>query len=270
MKFKNYIYLILFMTTLIFTIPVESKTVLITGSNRGIGLEFTNQYAQMGWNVIASSRTPEDDEELIKLSREFKNISIEKLDVTNHKQIDDLAKKLKDIPIDVLLNNAGILGGDEKVQQIGNLDFESMENVYKTNTIAPLKMAEAFLNNVLSSDEKKIIVITSGTASITNVPDVSGVKKISKYYKPLYLYRMSKTAINMGYKNLALELAPQGVHVGIMAPGIVETRLLQQAGYSGMGMSTKDSVTNVIRNINNLGPETSGKYILFNGKTLPW
>ena len=74
----------------------------------------------------------------------------------------------------------------------------------------------------------------------------------------------------MGYKNLAMELAPQGVHVGIMAPGIVETRLLQQAGYSGMGMSTKDSVTNVIRNINNLDPETSGKYILFNGKTLPW
>ena len=252
------------------SVPVESKTVLITGSNRGIGLEFTNQYAQMGWSVIASSRTPEDDKELIKLSREFKNISIEKLDVINHKQIDDLAKKLKDVPIDILLNNAGILGGGEKVQSIGNLDFESMENVYKVNTIGPLKVAEAFLDNVLLSVEKKIIVITSGTASIANVPDVSGVKKISKYYKPLYLYRMSKTAINMGFRNLAVELAPQGVHVGIMAPGIVETRLLKQAGYSGMGMSTKESVTNVIRNIENLGPKTSGKYILFNGKTLPW
>ena len=74
----------------------------------------------------------------------------------------------------------------------------------------------------------------------------------------------------MGYKNLALELAPQGVHVGIMAPGIVETRLLQQAGYSGMGMTTKESVKNVIRNIENLDSETSGQYILFNGKILPW
>ena len=105
-----------------------------------------------------------------------------------------------------------------------------------------LKQTKTIDKQELNNNEKKIIVITSGTASITNVPDVSGVKKISKYYKPLYLYRMSKTAINMGYKNLAMELAPQGVHVGIMAPGIVETRLLQQAGYSGMGMSTKDSV----------------------------
>ncbi|MEE2705119.1 MAG: SDR family oxidoreductase [Pseudomonadota bacterium] len=260
---KKLIYLIISLSIIIFNHKIESKTILITGSNRGIGLEFVNQYAQNGWNVIATSRTPSDDMELIKLSEKYKNISIYGLDVTNHKQIDLLAKELKDIPIDILLNNAGILGGNENLQKIGNLDFESMENVYKTNAIGPLKVAEAFLENVITSNEKKIIVITSGTASIGNV-------KKSKYYKPLYLYRMSKTAINMGYKNLAIELAPQGVHVGIMAPGIVETRLLQQAGYSGMGMTTKESVKNVIRNIENLDSETSGKYILFNGKILPW
>jgi NAD(P)-dependent dehydrogenase (short-subunit alcohol dehydrogenase family) len=264
MKFYNlFLFKIIFITISIFSFNLKSETVFITGSNRGIGLEFTNQYAAMGWSVIATSRTPQNDEKLQNLSKKYNNISIYQLDVTNHKQVDELALKLKGVPIDVLLNNAGILGGNEDNQKIGNLDFDSMEKVYKTNTIAPLKIAESFLNNVEQSIQKKIVVITSGTASIANV-------RATKYYKPLYLYRMSKTAINMGFKNLALELAPKGIHVGILAPGIVETRLLKQAGYSGMGMSTKESVTNVIRNIKNLGPETSGKYVLFNGKILPW
>ena len=262
-SYNLFLFKILLVTIYILSFPLKSETVFITGSNRGIGLEFTNQYAKMGWSVIATSRTPKDDIKLQILAKKYSNISIHQLDVTNHKQIDELALKLKDIPIDVLLNNAGILGGSEDNQKIGNLDFDSMEKVYKTNTIAPLKIAESFLNNVERSKQKKIIVITSGTASIANV-------RATKYYKPLYLYRMSKTAINMGYRNLALELASKGIHVGILAPGIVETRLLQQAGYSGMGMSTKESVTNVIRNIKNLGPKTSGKYVLFNGKTLPW
>ncbi|NKB44476.1 MAG: SDR family NAD(P)-dependent oxidoreductase [Alphaproteobacteria bacterium] len=245
------------------SVAADAATVLITGSNRGIGLELARQYADLGWNVIATSRTPDDDIDLQTLASKHGNLRIEALDVSDHDQIEALAAKLTDTPIDVLMNNAGILGGEPDVQTIGNIDFQSMEQVYKTNAIGPMKMAEAFLEHVAASDQKKIAVITSGTASLTNV-------RPSPFYKALYLYRMSKTAINMGYRALSLEVAPQGISVGILAPGVVETRLLQQAGYGGMGMTTEDSVTGVIRNVENLGPETSGQYILHNGKTVPW
>lgn len=241
----------------------HAATVLITGSNRGIGLEFAKQYAEKGWTVIATSRSPADDADLQALAEAHSNLTVEALDVTDHAQIDALAKKYEGTPIDVLLNNAGILGGGREVQTIGNIDFESMEWVYKTNAVGPMKMAEAFLEHVAASEQKKIAVITSGTASLTNVQE-------SPFYQALYLYRMSKTAINMGYRAMAVELAPRGIHVGILAPGVVETRLLNQAGYGGRGMTTEESVTGVIRNIENLGPDTSGEYIIYTGDTVPW
>ena len=245
------------------SVSVSAKTVLITGSNRGIGLELARQYAEQGWTVIATSRTPHDDEDLKSLETEYDNLRIEALDVNDFTAIDALAKKLDGTPIDVLLNNAGILGGGRDVQSIGNIDFESMAQVYLTNAMAPMKMAEAFLEHVAASEERKIGVITSGTASLTNVRE-------SPFYQPLYLYRMSKTAINMGYRALSLEVKDRGIWVGILAPGVVETRLLQQAGYGGRGMTTEESVTGVIRNIENLGPETTGQYIIYSGETLPW
>ena len=245
------------------SVPADTATVLITGSNRGIGLEFARQYAELSWTVIATSRTPDDDDELKALDAKHDNLSVIALDVSDFDAIDALAAELEGTPIDVLLNNAGILGGGTEVQTIGNIDFESMELVYKTNAMAPLKMAEAFLEHVADSDQKKIGVITSGTASLANV-------RQSPFFQSLYLYRMSKTAINMGYRALAVELADRGIWVGILAPGMVNTRLLEQAGAGGRGISTEQSVTAVIRNIENLGPETTGQYIIYTGDTLPW
>jgi NAD(P)-dependent dehydrogenase (short-subunit alcohol dehydrogenase family) len=144
----------------------NAATVLITGSNRGIGLEFARQYAALGWDVIATSRTPEDDDDLQALASKYSNLRVESLDVSDHAQIDSLAAKLSGTSIDVLLNNAGILGGEPDVQTIGSIDFDSMAQVYKTNAIGPMKMAEAFLPHVEASDQKKITVITSGTASL--------------------------------------------------------------------------------------------------------
>ncbi|MEQ9108984.1 MAG: SDR family oxidoreductase [Rhodospirillaceae bacterium] len=244
-------------------LAAEAATVLITGSNRGIGLELTKQYAEKGWDVIATSRSPSDDEDLQALAAAHSNIRVEGLDVTDHAQIDALAATLKGTAIDVLMNNAGILGGGREVQTIGNIDFEAMERVYKTNAIGPMKMAEAFLEHVAASDQKKIAVITSGTASLTNLQP-------GAFFQALYQYRMSKTAINMGYRALSVELAPRGIMVGILAPGIVQTRLLRQAGYGDMGMTTEQSVAGIIKNVENLGPETSGEYIIYTGETVPW
>ncbi len=252
-----------------FTASAHAATVLITGSNRGIGLEFTKQYAEKvgpdgkPWTVIATARNLKDSKELQELAAQHKNIKLEALDVSDFAAIDALAKKLKGTPIDVLLNNAGILGGEPPTQKLGSVDFAAMEHVYKTNAMAPVKMSEAFLENVAGSQQKKIVVITSGTASLTNV-------KQGQFFVPLYAYRMSKTAVNMAMRVMAAELAPRGIYVGILAPGMVETRLLQQAGSGGRGITAEKSVTGVIKNIENLNAETSGQYIIHTGDTVPW
>jgi NAD(P)-dependent dehydrogenase (short-subunit alcohol dehydrogenase family) len=241
----------------------EAATVLITGSNRGIGLELTKQYAERGWDVIATARATKDAAELQALAKQHKTIRLEALDVTDFAAIDALAAKLKGTPIDVLINNAGILGGEPATQKIGNLDYKAMELVYRTNTMAPMKMSEAFLEHVAASAQKKIVVITSGTASLANV-------KPSQFFVPLYTYRMSKTAVNMGMRALAMELAPHGIFVGILAPGMVETRLLQQAGSGGRGIDAATSVKGVMKNIDNLNAQTSGQYIIHTGDIVPW
>lgn len=241
----------------------QASTVLITGSNRGIGLELAKQYAERGWDVIATTRTPKEATELQALAKAHKNLRVEALDVTDFAAIDAMAAKLKGTAIDVLINNAGILGGEPATQKIGNLDYKAMELVYRTNTMAPMKMSEAFLEHVAASEQKKIVVITSGTASLTNV-------KPSPFFVPLYTYRMSKTAINMGMRAMAMELAPRGIFVGILAPGMVETRLLQQAGSGGRGIDATTSVKGVMKNIDNLNAQTSGQYIIHTGDTVPW
>jgi NAD(P)-dependent dehydrogenase (short-subunit alcohol dehydrogenase family) len=243
--------------------PSHAATVLITGSNRGIGLELAKQYAEQSWAVIATTRAPKDATELQALAKAHKNLRVEALDVTDFAAIDALAAKLKGTPIDVLINNAGILGGDPATQKMGGVDYAAMELVYRTNAVAPMKISEAFLEHVAASQQKKIVVITSGTASLANV-------KPSQFFIPLYSYRMSKTAINMGMRAMAMELAPRGILVGILAPGMVETRLLQQAGSGGRGIDATTSVKGVMKNIENLSPATSGQYIIYTGDTVPW
>jgi NAD(P)-dependent dehydrogenase (short-subunit alcohol dehydrogenase family) len=241
----------------------QADTALITGSNRGIGLELAKQYAERGWDVIATARSLKDSADLQALAKAHKNIRPEALDVTDFAAIDALAGKLKGTAIDVLINNAGILGGEPATQKIGHVDFTAMELVYRTNAVAPMKMSEAFLEHVAASGQKKIVVITSGTASLTNV-------KASPYFISLYSYRMSKTAVNMGMRAMAMELAPRGIFVGILAPGMVETRLLQQAGSGGRGIDATTSVKGVMKNIDNLNAQTSGQYIIHTGDTVPW
>ena len=243
-----------------------APTVLITGSNRGIGLEFARQYAQAGWRVIATCRRPDSARELNDLAAQYSNVVVEALDVTDHDGIDRLADAYRDVAIDVLLNNAGMLGDPEGQNHFGRLDYSVLEQVYRTNTLGPLKMAEAFVDHVAASEQKKIVVITSGTASLASVVP----REDMRFFTSLYAYRLSKVAVNMAMRVLAVDAREHGILIGIMAPGVVETRLLQQAGYGGRGMSPADSVTAVIKNIDNLTRETAGQYTLYNGETVPW
>ncbi len=233
-------------------------TVLITGANRGLGLEFTRQYVDRGWRVIATARRPDAADELIALADEHPGlVMIEKLDVQDFAVIDALAEKYAGTPIDILLNNAGINGGSRN-QLFRKLQYEAFEEVLLTNTIAPLKMSEAFYDNVLASQQKKIVTVSSSEGSIGGATQAR-----------LYFYRSSKAAVNMVMVNLALQLKRKGISVGMVNPGPTDTDFM--AGLpKKMLRSPTDAVADMIRNIDGLNLETSGTFWQYDGTIIPW
>lgn len=228
---------------------------LITGANRGIGLEFTRQYAEAGWRVLACCRRPDEADTLNQLAAQYDELlSVHALDVSEFEQIDNLAIELADHAIDVLINNAGVYpesGGN----RFGAIDYDAWQYAFRVNSMAPLKMAEAFVNQVARSRQKKIIGITSKMGSIDD--NTSGSS---------YPYRSSKTALNMVVKSLAHDLAPRGISAAILHPGWVQTAM----GGPGALITTEQSVTGMRRVIEQLTPDRSGAFYAYDGKEIPW
>ncbi|MGB1877071.1 MAG: SDR family NAD(P)-dependent oxidoreductase, partial [Rhodospirillaceae bacterium] len=140
----------------------QQPTVLVTGSNRGIGLEFVKQYAAKGWRVIATTRRPNQAKALQALARSEANVTIELLDVTNGEHLASLAEKYRDQPIDVLINNAGVSGDFQGPgQSLGTLDYTTVDTFMSVNAIGPLRVTEALYGNVKLGDQKKVIAITA-------------------------------------------------------------------------------------------------------------
>ena len=246
------------------TIDQDKSTVLITGSNRGIGLALAQNYAEQGWNVIATCRKPNRAAELASLKKEYSNVNIEQLDVTSQEQIVALAKKYNGIPIDVLLNNAGILG-EVKDQVFGALNEQTFEQVFAVNTLAPLKVSEAFIEHVSMSQQKKIVSMTSGLGSM----------QITANQSYFYFYRMSKAALNMAVVAMNASLRKQGIISALIAPGQVDTKLLAESGYRGPNKITPDeSAKSLINIIDTLSQETlkenGNKAINVDERVLPW
>lgn len=238
-------------------VAATAPVVLITGSNRGIGLEFAKQYAEKGWTVIATARDLAGASELRAIAAAHRNVTLETLDVADSAQITQLATKYRGKPVDVLLHNAGWLGERDK-QSFDNLDYATFEQVLRVNTFAPLEISHAFMDNVLASQQKKIVVITSGLSSQANTTRGGG----------LYFYRISKAGVNMAMRTLAAETRARGIKVGILAPGMVETRLLRASGYPAKGIAPEQSVAGVIRNIENLTQDA--EILLWDGSKVPW
>lgn len=232
-------------------------TVLVTGADKGIGLELVKQYGARGARVIATTRNPAQAAELNALVVANPRITVDQLDVTDHRTIAALASKYAATPIDVLINNAGISGGMQN-QIFGKLDYEVFEEVLRVNTIAPLRIAEAFLPSVLASRDKRIVVISSSEGSI-------GMVNSSR----LYFTRASKAALNMEMRNLAFQLKSKGVSVGIMNPGMVDTDFMKGVPKS-MLRPAADAVRDVIRNIDALTVANTGSFLNYDGKILPW
>jgi NAD(P)-dependent dehydrogenase (short-subunit alcohol dehydrogenase family) len=243
--------------------PAAAKpgTVLITGSNRGLGLEFTKQYAARGWTVIATARHPEAAAELRSLAAENGNVAVETLDLADPAAIEALAAKYRGKPVDVIVNNAGVLGDLDK-QKLGSFDYAEFENVMAVNVYGALAVAEAFRANVAASEHKKIVSITSGSGMIS-VPGNLGP----------YFYRASKVALNMVMKVLADDVRASGVIVGVIAPGTADTdmrRSLVGAERASRDQTPAAAVAAMMKVIDGLTLEQSGLPFNYTGKQMPW
>jgi NAD(P)-dependent dehydrogenase (short-subunit alcohol dehydrogenase family) len=225
-------------------------TVLITGANRGLGLEFVKQYAMNDYQVIACTRKINKNDALHQLQASFKNISIYALDVANFALIDQLSKTLKQ-PIDILINNAGAYPDSS----IDHINYDAWLDAFKINTLAAFKMTTSFLPHLKKGTLKKIASLTSKMGSIDD--NSAGGE---------YLYRSSKTALNMVMKSLSIDLKPYNLAVITLHPGWVRTDM---GGPNGL-IDADESVAGMKRQIDNLSMKNTGQFIAFDGKKIPW
>jgi len=228
---------------------------LITGASRGIGLEFTKQYAADGWRVFACCRCPEKSDALNRLVAQYPAlVKIQALDVTAHAQIAHLAQLLANESVDLLINNAGIYP-DSGSSGFGDTHYEEWMHAFRVNIMAPLKMAEAFAAQITRSMQKTIATITSQMGSIAD--NSSGGN---------YLYRSSKAAVNMVVKSLAIDLKPSGITAVVFHPGWVKTDM----GGPNALISTEQSVSGMRQVISGLTIADSGKFFAYDGHMIPW
>jgi NAD(P)-dependent dehydrogenase (short-subunit alcohol dehydrogenase family) len=227
---------------------------LITGANRGLGFEFARQYLADGWQVYAACRNPQSASELRRLADASDDkLQILALDVIDPVSVQAAAAKLDGQAIDLLLNNAGI--GGPRGQSVGNIDYEAWAKVLDVNTMGPLRVSEAFVDQVAQSERKLIVIITSGMGSLAD--NTSG---------GAYAYRSSKAAVNMVMRSLAIDLAPRGIACVVINPGWVLTDM----GGPHATLTTAESVKKLRRLIETLGPGQSGKFFNYDGREYAW
>jgi len=225
-------------------------TVLITGANRGLGLEYARQYAADGWRVIATCRDPESATELASLEGQ---VEIHALDMGDHRQIQALAKSLRKDAIDLLLNNAGVYG--PRPSKLGGIEYDAWEDVMRINAMSPLKLCESFSTHVAASNLKKIAVMSSKMGSMGD--NGSGAS---------YIYRSSKAALNAVMKSLSVDLAARGICVVILHPGWVKTDM----GGPGGLIDAPESVSGLRKVIEDLRLDNSGRFYNYDGTEIPW
>ncbi len=231
-------------------------SILITGASRGLGLEFAKQYARDGWRVFASCRDPASASDLKRVAEGARGaVDITALDARDADTVKQAARNLKGEPLDVLLNNAGVMGPPRAQQQFGNVDYAGWTETLNINTFGPTRVSEAFVDNVAASDRKLIVTITSGMGSLTD--NTSG---------GWLAYRTSKAAVNMVMRSLAVDLKPRGITCVVVNPGWVRTDM----GGPNAEISAEGSITAMRRLIDKLGPAQSGKFFNYDGSEYPW
>jgi len=237
-------------------------TVLVTGANRGIGLEFVRQYAEEGWEVIAGCRDPmgESSSELRHIAAEADHrVHVELIDMLDHGSIDAVASKYRNEPIDVLINNAGIIGPlpiqeHLDAQHFGTIDYDVWDTVIRTNTFAPVKMAEAFLSNIEAGEQKKIVTLSSTVGSFQE--DLT----------PAMCYCTSKTAVTKGVQIISEVVRDKKIIAVAFCPGHVKTRM----GWGGATTEIPDSAEGMRSLIAGFTMADTGTFRRYNGDFIAW
>ena len=225
--------------------------IVVTGANRGIGLEFVKQLSQQGHHVVATARQPDKAQELQQWAQDH-DVMISQLDVSDAKSVEQFVGQFADKDIDVLINNAGVY---PKSGQLGELDWEMFSKGFEVNAIAPIRLSEALLPALKRGQGRKIAQVTSQMGSIAD--NGSGGH---------YAYRMSKAALNMGNKSLAQDLGEEGFVCLALHPGWVQTDM----GGANAKLTPKQSVEGMIQNIFQSEQDKNGAFLSWDGSTLPW
>ncbi len=229
--------------------PAAAKgTVLVTGANRGLGLEFARQYHAAGWTVVGTARDPGAATELSALG-----VRVEALDVTDGASVAALVQRLGGLPIDLLINNAGVGIAEQKPLQDVSLD--DYEHVLRVNAIGPVRVTQALLPNLRAGAGKRVVSISSGLGSIAG--NTSG---------GYWAYRESKAALDMFMRNLSVELAPEGFTCIAMSPGWVKTDM----GGPDATLTPEQSITGMRKVIDGLTPHDTGSFFKYDGSTVAW
>ena len=224
-------------------------TALITGAGRGLGLEFSRQFADDGWTVLAGVREPEKADDLRRIDGDVSPVP---LDVADPASVAILGERLSGVPIDLLINNAGVYGPRQMV--LGEFDYDAWREVFEVNTLAPMRVAEAFIEHIRAGEGRKIVTVSSKMGSIA---DSSGGS---------YIYRSSKAGVNAAMKALAMDLQPEGFTIVVVHPGWVRTDM----GGPSASIDAVESITGLKRVIDGLSPSDTGRFFNYDGSEIPW
>lgn len=235
------------------------NTWLVTGANRGIGLEYVRQLAAQGETVIATARDPERALELSALAAANPQVRIEALDLEDRASVTALGQRLSGVAIDVLLNNAGLYGGSwdnsSHRQSRDSMDYDLWEQIMRINVMAPFQLVQELRESLEAGQRKLVINMSSDLGSIAN--NAQGQS---------YAYRSSKAALNMVTKGLSVELAPLGFTVISMAPGWTQTDL----GGTAAQWPVDESVANQRKVIATITAQDNGRFVDLLGRSVPW
>ncbi len=228
-------------------------SILVTGANRGLGLEFVRQYAADGARVMACARHPGEAKAMLDIAAPSKGkVTVHPLDVASDASVAHLATEIGDGPIDILINNAGVYGGDH--QRLGDIDYEAWIRTFNVNALGPVRVIEALRGNLMKGREKKAIAITSAMGST------------ARHDGGALIYRSSKAALNNAVRGLSLALKPDGLILAAMHPGWVRTDM----GGANAALTPERSIASMRKVIAGLGPADTGRYINYDESEIPW
>jgi NAD(P)-dependent dehydrogenase (short-subunit alcohol dehydrogenase family) len=229
--------------------------VLVTGSNRGLGLEWVKQYAEEGWRVYATCRHPMEAPELQDLAGRYKQVTVHRLDVTKPEEMNALAVELMKAPIDVLLNNAGVYLEKYRDVELGKICYDQWLYTFRVNTLGAVRVIQCFCDHVARSKKKLVVVISTHMASIADIVSPGA-----------YYYRSTKAALNAVMEGLTFELKQRGIGVLLLHPGWVQTRM----GGEGTSLMPPESVAGMRSLVDTFTLDHSGRFFRYDGIEMPW